>query len=595
MRRFAVLFAGVLLGATPAYHLDLSRYFSSAAAEAAGRSAVVAMSQRFLRSGSARIHGARDLLAWLDSYDALLESLERHEIYLYVRSEENVNDHADANASDELATLEGLVQAHVDDVIASMGAAKIQFYLSSHTPLLRYRYFLESTLARSSHRPSAAEARVISVAVNPAIDAIGDSYKALRRVTIAQSAADAKTEDPLAAFRAKWSGFAARETAFAAMFVSIASMRNGTARLRGFDDAAAAAYFDRGLSSASVDRALEAVRTSDAYRRYHDVVLRQAAKRLKRSLGAMRPWDAQAADNYEPPRIPVSKAITLILAAEREMGPTYAAAYRNLLDPARHRFEVCDSASCDDTGFSVGFAGIASGLFLGDYDESVNRARALAHEAGHAVHREFMREHQPTAVYNVGPNWMFESFAIFNELLFYDYLYKNAAPPQERAYYLNRFLDDATFQVFGSAQETDLEASLYRAVASGSARSASDFDRTTLRVFEKYDPLVAEEPEIRDYWARDELYFTDPLYDVNYLYAGLLALRYFELFEADRGSFEKHYVALLQNGFDDTPATLLRRFLGIDVTSEAALVRAATAFIDRRTAILSSLYADERE
>jgi oligoendopeptidase F len=594
MRFFAVLIAGVLLGSAPSYRLDLSRYFASPAAEASSRAAAIDAARAFTLSDPAQLRDGRQLFAWLESYDAMLESLEKHEYYLYVRSEENVEDHADGSASDKIDTLEELASSHLDDVVVSIGRAKVEAYLSSYAPLSRYGYFLKSALLRAAHRPSASEARVIAVAVEPAIDSIGDSYKALRREAISSTSGAASTNLD-AAFRAKWAPFASRERAFAAMFLSIAAMRNGTARLRGFKDAADAAYFDRSVSAASVASVLRAVRESDAYRRYHQVVLVQAAKQLDVPLSAVRPWDAAAANRFQPPKFPVAQAIRLILAATQEMGPAYAAAYERLLDPAQRRFDVCDSASCDDTGFSVGFAGMESGLFLGGYDESVNDARALAHEAGHAVHRELMREHQPVAMYNLGPNWMFESFAIFNELLFYDHLYKTARSNPERAYYLNRFIDDATFQVFGSAQETDLEATLYREIASGAARTASDFDRANLEVFEKYDPLISQEPEIRDYWARDELYFTDPLYDVNYLYAGLLALRYFDLFESNHASFEKHYVALLQNGFNDSPAALLRRFLGIDFTNQPALVRNATDFIDGRTAMLSRLYAGEAQ
>jgi oligoendopeptidase F len=250
-------------------------------------------------------------------------------------------------------------------------------------------------------------------------------------------------------------------------------------------------------------------------------------------------------------------------------------------------------SACDATGFSLGFAGLTSGLYVGGsyYDGTPHGVDVIAHEAGHAVHREFMAEHQPVAAYNTGPHWAFESFAIFNELLFYDYMYRNAKINAERAYYLNEFLDDATFQIFGSSEETDLEASIYRNVAAGKIRTATDLDALTMQVFERYDPSVSTTPEIRDYWARDGLYFTDPLYDVNYLYAGLLALQYYSDFEKDPEAFSKRYVALLQNGFDAPAAALEKRFLGIDLRDEASLVRNATTLIDARSALLGKLYA----
>jgi oligoendopeptidase F len=78
---------------------------------------------------------------------------------------------------------------------------------------------------------------------------------------------------------------------------------------------------------------------------------------------------------------------------------------------------------------------------------------------------------------------------------------------------------------------------------------------------------------------------------VNYLYAGLLAERYFADFERDPNEFAPRYVALLKNGFDDSPAALERRFLGIDLSDERALVENSAMLIDARTAVLEKLYS----
>lgn len=186
---------------------------------------------------------------------------------------------------------------------------------------------------------------------------------------------------------------------------------------------------------------------------------------------------------------------------------------------------------------------------------------------------------------------MFESFAIFNELLFLDHLYKQAATDAQREYYLNAFLDDATFQIYGSAEETALESAIYRGVDDGTIKTAADLDALSVNVFAQYAPASTHDPSQPLYWARDRLFFTDPLYDVNYLYAGLLALAYFTDYERDAQGFSPQYVALLKNGFNDSPAALERRFLGIDLSDERGLVANAAGVIGARTQTLSTLYS----
>jgi oligoendopeptidase F len=273
------------------------------------------------------------------------------------------------------------------------------------------------------------------------------------------------------------------------------------------------------------------------------------------------------------------------------MGAEYAAQYARLFDPSSGRLEWCRADTCDRAGFSVGYAGVTSGLFYGSYAGDVNSIRAVAHEAAHAVHRQLMAESQPLAVYNDGPKFVFESVAIFNGFLTLDHLYQTAHSAAARAYYLNRFLDDATFEVWGSAKETDLEQSMYAAAERGNLHDAADLDALTLRVFRRYMPQPSLDPRMRVYWAHDRLYFTDPNYDVNYLFAGLLALEYMHRFEGDPRGFPRRYLAFLRNGFTDTPQALERKFLGIDLDDPERLVKDAAELIGRRAGILERLYS----
>jgi oligoendopeptidase F len=542
----------LLLGASSQqYTIDLGRYFSSPGAEAESRSKVVGAAQGFV--ASATPHSAQSLLRWLEEYDALLEDLQRHDIYVYLRAEEDVNDTIDAKADDLLGDLEDRVADRVVVAAQQLGAARIE-RLVGLPSLARYRYLLETSLAGAAHRLNAVEARSVYLTVTPVLDAAAASYKALRR-----------SVDPIAS----------HQDAYAALLVSIAAARNGVARLRGFSGAPEASYFDKSIPPGSVERTLRAVRSSMAYADYH-------------SVAALAPKPG-----FTPRPLAIDDAIPIILGAEEPMGKEYAEAYAALLNPQDHRLDVCTAQSCDDSGFSLGFAGVDSAAFFGGYTGSTSNVRAIAHESGHAVHREFMSRNQPIAAYNEGPHFMFESFAIFNELLFLDHLYQSAPDDAQRAYYLDYFLSDATFQMFGSAEETELESAIYRGVDDGTIRTAGDFNALTTKVFARYDPAAARSPDTSLYWARDRLFFTDPLYDVSYLYAGLLALQYFTDFEHDPKAFSKSYVALLKNGFNDTPTTLEKRFLRIDLANEAALVANATALTDARTAMLSKLYSNE--
>jgi hypothetical protein len=66
-------------------------------------------------------------------------------------------------------------------------------------------------------------------------------------------------------------------------------------------------------------------------------------------------------------------------------------------------------------------------------------------------------------------------------------------------------------------------------------------------------------------WIAIPHYFRNPLYRVNYLYARLLALKYYELYKRDPNAFVPRYLALIRNGYDSPPDMLLKRFLDLDM------------------------------
>lgn len=593
MKSLILLAAAVAAGpagtthATPAYHFDTARYlFPAPGLEQAQRIGLLSEIDRFLKQPASSLDSPAALSTWLAAYDSLNKRLNRHELYVYLRAEEDSTDHTDAAADDVLEAAISKLESAPQSRLAQVGVDRLHHYLASDTSLEAYRYFIDSNVSRTAHAtPCAATGAALST---PVLDSLTASYKSLADHLQPPGGSPADTD--AAGFAARWDPYLENEDRFASLLVPIISLHESEARLQGFASAPAAAYARDQLTTAEVNGALAQVRRSDGYARYIAVLAAAASRRLHVAPVALHAWNLDHADTYRPAQVSFPDALRLILAAERPMGSQYTQQYARLFDPASGRLEWCRTDICDKTGFSVGYAGVTSGLFYGSYTGDVNSIRAVAHEAGHAVHRELMAESQPRAVYNVGPKFVFESVAIFNGFLALDHLYQTAQSAAARAYYLNRFLDDATFEVWGSAKETDLEQSMYAAAERGKLHDAADLDALTLQVFRRYMPGPSLDPRMRVYWAHDRLYFTDPNYDANYLFAGLLALEYMRRFEGDPKGFARRYLAFLRNGFTDTPQALEKTFLGIDLDDPEGLVGDAAELIGRRADILDRLY-----
>ncbi len=175
-------------------------------------------------------------------------------------------------------------------------------------------------------------------------------------------------------------------------------------------------------------------------------------------------------------------------------------------------------------------------------------------------------------VYASGPNYLFESFAEFNELLLAGYLAEHSAEAALQRFYRRQWLGIKGLDAFYGAQDALLEQEIYDGVLAGKIKNADDLDKVTIEVDSKFSNFPATTPELRNRWATVSLMYEDPLYDVNYVYGGLLALKYYQLYQTDREHFVPRYIALLKNGFDAAPDVLLKKFLAIDLFSPQLLI-----------------------
>jgi oligoendopeptidase F len=184
---------------------------------------------------------------------------------------------------------------------------------------------------------------------------------------------------------------------------------------------------------------------------------------------------------------------------------------------------------------------------------------------------------------------MFEAFATLNEFLLYDHLYQTSVDPKAKSYYLEALIFDMTFNLFGSAEEGTLEQSIYDGVVAGRINSAADLDALSLSIWNKYEIWPAFEPELAHMWTTRSLMVEDPLYLVNYLYAGLLATKMFDMVKHDPVEFQKRYANLLRNGFYAPPAELLHTFFGQDL-SQQQLVDDSIGILQARVQALAEMY-----
>jgi oligoendopeptidase F len=578
------------LGAASALGSDL--YFPSARAEEADRREVFAATGRLIALPVTHATNATYVLTRLRQVDAVLRRLYRHRAYLQFRSSENVDDARLSAAVDSVNAQWSAINVSMDRKLAALAPQFAR--LAREQPALRaYAHAVQLARTAALHEAPASPAR--TVAPRPA-----DQYRRIyasahfAKVSSVAGDLDPNTQaatanvDPAvrrAAAAARAAGKASIEESLADTLFVLVRAGDERARVRGFTDAPAAAYFNLGLTSAQVRAVLDAtVRRAGVNKTYQMRLAKDTASSLR--IGPVRSYDIGLPPaGFTPPIFTLAQARRILPLALAPLGNTYVKEYTALVDPRNGRLDLSGGSKRDEAGYSQGFPGTISAVYLSPYAGTLDNLRSLVHEGGHATHRQLINLHGVLPANALGPSYLFEGIAIFNELLLYDYLQRTATTASWKEYYLRQFIDDVTFQVYESATETRLEEEIYRGARAGTVRNAADLDALSLRVQSEYNIWPANEPELQYFWTGRSLFWRDPLYSVNYLYAGLLAAEFYRAKERDPKHFAQHYVALLANGFTDDPDVLLRRYLGINIHG-TGMVDDAAALIEEKTAAL---------
>ena len=339
---------------------------------------------------------------------------------------------------------------------------------------------------------------------------------------------------------------------YAFTLLRLARNGNAIAQLQGAKDAATAAYARSGLTKSAVARILDGIAAhADLYKRYLAIKTAPAG----------------------PPAFTFDDARRIILASAVPAGPAYRRELEALLDPANGRIDLGPGERRMRGGFSKGFAGFPSVFYMQKFDGTWNAMRIVAHESTHAVQRQLMSNHDVPPVYMSGPSFLAEGYAMYHELLLAESLAKKEADKDRKAFFIRQFLDGKGLRIiFVAAAEAELEQDVYDGVANDTIHNADDLDALAKRTAGRFGVEKLD-------WKAIPLMYDDPFYDFNYALGGLVALSLL-------GHPSDGYPALLANGYTDSAAQLLKRFVSIDI-HDADFIDGAFATAAQRVAQLA--------
>jgi oligoendopeptidase F len=236
------------------------------------------------------------------------------------------------------------------------------------------------------------------------------------------------------AFHQYYAEFADHANTLAATLAGSIKQDVYQARVRNYPSAREAALFPDKVPVSVYDNLLAAVRANlPAVHKYYQVRRR-----------AMKLPDIHFYDVYVPilsemqKRTPWDEAVETVVDALRPLGPSYTDALAKGL-----RGRWCDryeNKGKHSGAFSSGCYDSDPYILMNYKPDVLDHVFTLAHEAGHSMHSHLSKA-QPFQYANY-TIFVAEVASTFNEQLLSNYLLAKAKDDRERAYYLNREIDD---------------------------------------------------------------------------------------------------------------------------------------------------------
>jgi oligoendopeptidase F len=585
-------------GIAPRYQFDLARnFYPDSATYARAFQALVENYRSFARGIPAATASAGALWRALARSDSLSRELGRQYAYLSLRSAIDTRDNDAQRRLSELAEAVEPIQADWARTLASIDEARLAGFVRAEPRLRTYEFAVKQAREEARHRlgpegePALAAAEAHATGWGPAlfqatlaetpfgtVDAPEGPLDVRRQGNQIRNHADRAVRE--VGFRLGQAAITSRRDTWAFIIARSAAARTAVARQRRWPDYPTQAYAQGYLQPSEVRSLLERLAS---HAEVNKRIERHRISEIRRELGydTVHVWDLTAPRKGQiAPRFTITQAADLVLAATAPLGSAYQTEMRTLLDPANGRLDLIPRPNrVDRPGFSTGTVGYPSLFFQGRFEGYVDDLTILVHEAGHGVQNMLMDSAGVLPRYAFGPSYFTESFAMFNELLLLEHLYRSSTDSGQRRSYFDRLVDNAA-EVFRLGHESLVELEVYDTAAAGRLLNADEIERLTQTHGVRFSVWFGPASERQLAWVQPIQFFTRPLYRVNYVYAKILALRYRDMLHQDPAGFRQAYARLLANGYDAPPDELLQRFLGIDLRDHASLVGGGVRILD---------------
>ncbi len=377
--------------------------------------------------------------------------------------------------------------------------------------------------------------------------------------------------------------YGATANTFGAIYLGVLQRDWYLAQARNFDSTLDAALDRNAIPRAVVETLVDATRAGTApLQRY---------ARLRQKLLGLTSYHAY--DGFVPifrsdKTYPYEEARALAVKSVAPLGEDYVAKYKRFVSGGR--VDVYENEGKKSGAYSAGVYGVGPFLLM-NYNDSLNAAFTLAHEAGHAMHTVLSYETQPfvTADYTI---FVAEVASTTNERFLLDQLLKETSDPKERFLLLQHAVDSIVGTFYTQVLFADFELRAHRLVEKDQPVTTEVLDKLYAGLLKEYwGDALAPDDFYKWTWARIPHFYNTPYYVYQYATCFASSAQLYGAMTTgpadSRKAATERYLTLLKSGGNDHPMAQLKK-AGVDLTQRQTI----QAVIDQMDRLVSQMEAE---
>ena len=347
-------------------------------------------------------------------------------------------------------------------------------------------------------------------------------------------------------------------TANAMLLSSYVSMNDTIAKIRHYDSSWDQKMFNTNLDSEIFKTLVKTTENNlDVLQRYYDL------KKKVLKLDKLTNYDlglelAKSKEEYS-----IDDAQEIVLEAIKPLGNEYYEKMKKVFD--NRYIDYCQYKGKCSGGYSFSTINNDSRILM-SFNGSLDSISTIAHEGGHNVHHQFVKENNDKQ-YRSTSSITAEVASLTNECLLSSYLADNGKAKEERLAGIANILNVITSNLFGAVREGKMEEDMYNEVHNGGVLTKEFMDKLSYDSLKKYyGKAVDYDKKIKNGWVtRSHFYMNFYLYSyaISISVASFIAKK---ILDGDKDILDK-YIKFLKVGADKWPIEVFK-VLDVDLKDE---------------------------